>query len=101
MGVFILHVFIIVVQIVFFISSIKHKNKTNWNLLSSIQITSIIGSCIMMVYYNDLPGYGMQALTYLGEWFLCFCATIVYSVLFIISIITRFMIYLISKRKKK
>ena len=63
------YIVILIFQIILFVITIRKKNKKNlWRILFSAELISLLISIGLMIYYNNLPGYGfMPGLTYLGE----------------------------------
>ena len=83
----IFYIAVFVAQIVLFVLAIKRKTNKNWLTLFLAEIIPMIISLCLMIYYNNLPGYGfMPGLSYLAEVLFSFGATILYGVLFLVSV---------------
>lgn len=83
----ILYIAVFIAQIVLFVIAIKRKTNKSWLTLFLAEIIPMIISLCLMIYYNNLPGYGfMPGLSYLGEVLFSFGATILYGVLFLVSV---------------
>ena len=83
----IIYIIIFIVQIVLFVLAVKRKTNKTWIFLFSAEIIPMIISLCLMIYYNNLPGYGfMPGLSYLAEVLFSFGATILYGVLFLVSV---------------
>ena len=78
---------ILIFQIILFVISIRKKTKKLWRILFSAELVPLLISIGLMIYYNDLPGYGfMPGLTYLGEILFSLGAVVLYCISFLISI---------------
>ena len=65
----------------------SQENKKLWRILFSAELIPLLISIGLMIYYNNLPGYGfMPGLTYLGEVLFSFGAVVLYCISFLISI---------------
>ena len=65
----------------------SQENKKLWRILFSAELIPLLISIGLMIYYNNLPGYGfMPGLTYLGEILFSFGAVVLYCISFLISI---------------
>ena len=81
------YIVILIFQIILFVISIRKKTKKLWRILFSAELVPLLISIGLMIYYNDLPGYGfMPRLTYLGEVLFTFGADVLYCISFLISI---------------
>ncbi|MBQ8527578.1 MAG: hypothetical protein IJ429_03805 [Lachnospiraceae bacterium] len=92
------YIMIFVCQIVFLVKAIKKKNWKTWTILFVLEIASLIIALSLMVYYENLPGYGfMPGLSYLGEVLASFAAALLFFVIFLISAI---ICIVISEKKR-
>lgn len=81
------YIVIFIFQIILFVITIRKKTKKLWRILFSAELIPLLISIGLMIYYNNLPGYGfMPGLTYLGEVLFCFGAVVLYCISFLISI---------------
>ena len=81
------YIVILIFQIILFVISIRKKIKKLWRILFSAELVPLLISIGLMIYYNNLPGYGfMPGLTYLGEVLFSFGAVVLYCISFLISI---------------
>ncbi|HAB88400.1 MAG TPA: hypothetical protein DCE60_05225 [Coprococcus sp.] len=65
----------------------SQEKKKLWRILFSAELIPLLISIGLMIYYNNLPGYGfMPGLTYLGEVLFSFGAVVLYCISFLISI---------------
>jgi glucan phosphoethanolaminetransferase (alkaline phosphatase superfamily) len=81
------YIVILIFQIILFVISIRKKTKKLWRILFSAELVPLLISIGLMIYYNDLPGYGfMPGLTYLGETLFSLGAVVLYCINFLISI---------------
>lgn len=88
MSLFLLITYLVVfiVQIIFFVNAVKRKNKKHWVSLFSLEIIPAFIALGLMLYYENLPGYGfMPGLSYLGEVLSSFGAMVIYGIMFVIS----------------
>lgn len=88
MALFLLITYIVIFtfQIILFVITIRKKKKL-WRILFSAELIPLLISIGLMIYYNNLPGYGfMPGLTYLGEVLFSFGAVVLYCISFLISI---------------
>lgn len=89
MALFLLITYIVIFtfQIILFVITIRKKTKKLWRILFSSELIPLLISIGLMIYFNNLPGYGfMPGLTYLGEIFFSFGAVVLYCISFLISI---------------
>lgn len=89
MALFLLMTYIIILkfQIILFVIAVSKKIKKLWWILFSAELIPLLISIELMIYYNNLPGYGfMPGLTYLGEVLFSFGAGVLYCISFLISI---------------
>ena len=89
MALFLLITYIVIFtfQIILFVITIRKKTKKLWRILFSAELIPLLISIGLMIYYNNLPGYGfMPGLTYLGEVLFSFGAVVLYCISFLISI---------------
>ncbi len=99
----ILYIIIFILLLIFLIVNlIKYlKYKTKWVRLFLLNIFSIALFMILLIYYSNLPGYGfMPGLSYLFEVLLSFCAVILYSIILIIAIVSKLILFLLEKKKQ-
>ena len=81
------YIVIFIFQIILFAITIRKKTKKLWRILFSAELIPLLISIGLMIYYNNLPGYGfMPGLTYLGEILFSFGAVVLYCISFLISI---------------
>lgn len=101
---FMLAIFIIlfITQVTMLVKYIKKKNNKYIISTYCIDIFSIIIIKYLIYYYEYLaPRWEIApGLTYFEEEFICFCASIVYFVMFFITIVTN-IIVIKNKRKKQ
>ena len=77
------YIVILIFQIILFVITIRKKTKKLWWILFSAELIPLLISLGLMIYYNNLPGYGfMPGLTYLG----ILGAVVLYCISFLISI---------------
>ena len=94
----IFYIAVFVAQIVLFVLAVKRKTNKNWLTLFLAEIIPMIISLCLMIYYNNLPGYGfMPGLSYLAEVLFSFGATVLYGVLLLVSICS----FIVIKVKNK
>lgn len=89
MALFLLITYIVIFtfQIILFVITIRKKTKKLWWILFSSELIPLLISIGLMIYFNNLPGYGfMPGLTYLGEILFSFGAVVLYCISFLISI---------------
>ena len=89
MALFLLITYIVIFtfQIILFVITIRKKTKKLWRILFSSELIPLLISIGLMIYFNNLPGYGfMPGLTYLGEILFSFGAVVLYCISFLISI---------------
>ena len=89
MALFLLITYIVIFtfQIILFVIIIRKKTKKLWRILFSSELIPLLISIGLMIYFNNLPGYGfMPGLTYLGEILFSFGAVVLYCISFLISI---------------
>lgn len=61
------YIVILILQIILLVITIRKKTKKLWRTLFSIELIPMLISIGLMIYYNNLPGYGfMSGLSYLG-----------------------------------
>ena len=92
MSLFLLITFIeiLILQIILLVITIRKKTKKLWRILFSIELIPMFISIGVMIYYNNLPGYGfMPGLSYLGEVLSSFGAAVLYGISFLVSICSR------------
>jgi len=78
---------ILIFQIILFVMTVRKKTKKLWRILFSVELIPMLISIGLMIYYNNLPGYGfMPGLTYLGEVLFSLGAVVLYGISFLISI---------------
>ena len=81
------YIVIFIFQIILFVITIRKKTKKLWRILFSAELIPLLISIGLMIYFNNLPGYGfMPGLTYLGEVLFSFGAVVLYCISFLISI---------------
>lgn len=81
------YIVILIFQIILFVITIRKKTKKLWRILFSAELILLLISIGLMIYYNNLPGYGfMPGLTYLEEVMFSFGAVVLYCISFLISI---------------
>ena len=81
------YIVILIFQIILFVITIRKKTKKLWRILFSSELIPLLISIGLMIYFNNLPGYGfMPGLTYLGEVLFSFGAVVLYCISFLISI---------------
>ncbi|MDD6272709.1 MAG: hypothetical protein PUA90_04245 [bacterium] len=75
------------------------KNKFKWNKLLIFEIVFIVLTLILFIYYNNLPGFGfMPGFTYLGETLVNLASMILFIIIFLITLITKLIKYLVNKK---
>lgn len=87
--------------LIFFIVDLVRclKNKSKWNRLFIFEIISIILALFLFIYYNNLPGFGfMPGFTYLGETLVNLASMILFIIIFLITLITKLIKYLVNKK---
>jgi len=90
------YILILVLQITLLTAGIVRKTKKLWISLFTIEIISILTAAGLTLYYNSLPGYGfMPGLSYFGETLFSLAASIVYGVMFLLSVC----VYLVRRKK--
>ena len=83
-------------QVILFVYAVRRKTKKLWGIVFSSELFPMVIAICLMIYYNNLPGYGfMPGLAYIGEVLFSFGAAILYCVGFLIS----FCVYLVTSRK--
>ena len=83
----IIYIVILIFQIILFVITIRKKTKKIWRILFSAELIPLLISIGLMIYYNNLPGYGfMPGITYLGEILSSLGAVVLYCISFLISI---------------
>lgn len=68
----------------------KHSKKTEETLVEFVfvEVIPMLIANGLRIYYDSLPGYGiMPGLTYIGEVLYSYGASIIYCVLFVISVL--------------
>ena len=86
------------VQIGLLVFALKRLTTSHWCLLYVIEMLSVVAALILMVYFDNLPGYGMMpGLTYFAEVFYSFFASIGFGILLLISVF----VGLVAKRNKR
>lgn len=84
------YIAILILQIILLVITIRKKTKKLWRILFSIELIPMFISIGVMIYYNNLPGYGfMPGLSYLGEVLSSFGAAVLYGISFLVSICSR------------
>ena len=79
---------ILVLQIVLLVLSLRKKQKKLWLSLFLVEVIPMLIAIGLRIYYDSLPGYGiMPGLTYIGEVLYSYGASIIYCVLFVISVL--------------
>ena len=80
---------IFIIQIIILIKSIKKKEKKYWIIIFCLEIIPIILLIGLLYYYEYLVPRGglMPGLQYLGEKLTCLGASILYLVMFCVTII--------------
>lgn len=89
MALFLLITYIVafILQIVLLVVTIRKKTKRLWTLLFSVELIPMLVAIGLMIYYENLPGYGiMPGFSYLGEVLFSFGAAVLYGIFFLISI---------------
>lgn len=82
------YVMIFVLQIALLVLSIRKKQKKLWLSLFLVEVIPMLIANGLRIYYDSLPGYGiMPGLTYIGEVLYSYGASIIYCVLFVISVL--------------
>lgn len=95
----IIYVALLIYLIVNFVKCSKNKGK--WSRLFIFEIISVILAIVLSMYYDNLPGSGfMPGLTYIGEILISLGAAIVYGVMFVITLFTKIILYLLDKKKQ-
>ena len=83
----IIYIVILILQIILLVITIRKKTKKLWRTLFSIELIPMLISIGLMIYYNNLPGYGfLPGLSYLGEVLFSLGAAVLYGISFLISI---------------
>lgn len=78
---------IVIIVISYNIICDNHSQEKLWRILFSAELIPLLISIGLMIYYNNIPGYGfMPGLTYLGEVLFSFGAVVLYCISFLISI---------------
>ena len=54
------YIVIFIFQIILFVITIRKKKKKLWRILFSAELIPLLISIGLMIYYNDLPGYGFM-----------------------------------------
>lgn len=92
---FILCLIVFIIQIIILIKSIKKKDKKYWVSIFCLEIIPIMLLTYLMYYYDCLAPRGgfMPGLEYIGEELTCLVASILYCVMFCITIIASIIIF--------
>ena len=81
------YIVILILQIILLVKTIRKKTKKLWRTLFSIELIPMLISIVLMIYYDNLPGYGfMPGFSYLEEVLFSFGAAVLYGINFLISI---------------
>lgn len=95
----IFYLVIFIIQIILLVKAIKKKETKSWVKVFLLEVFSIIISITLWQYYEILPGYGfMPGLSYLGEVLFSFVSTILSAIMLFITICTKIIIYIRSKK---
>ena len=79
---------ILVLQIVLLVLSLRKKQKKLWLSLFLVEVIPMLIANGLRIYYDSLPGYGiMPGLTYIGEVLYSLGASIVYCLVFLVSVL--------------
>lgn len=79
---------ILVLQIVLLVLSLRKKQKKLWLSLFLVEVIPMLIANGLRIYYDSLPGYGiMPGLTYIGEVLYSYGASIVYCLVFVVSVL--------------
>lgn len=82
------YIVILVLQIVLLVLSLRKKQKKLWLSLFLVEVIPMLIVNGLRIYYDSLPGYGiMPGLTYIGEVLYSLGASIVYCLLFVVSVL--------------
>ena len=82
------YIVILVLQIVLLVLSIRKKQKKLWLSLFLVEVIPMLIANGLRIYYDSLPGYGiMPGLTYIGEVLYSYGASIVYCLVFVVSVL--------------
>lgn len=102
---FIMYMIILIILIITFIRCLKIKSK--WKFLFIFEIFSIILSAILLIYYNTMSNelhlgdIVTTDLSHIIEVAVSLFALIVYSIISLITLMTKLIIYFSEKTKKK
>lgn len=82
------YIVILVLQIALLVLSLRKKQKKLWLSLFLVEVIPMLIANGLRIYYDSLPGYGiMPGLTYIGEVLYSYGASIIYCVLFVVSVL--------------
>ena len=82
------YIVILVLQIVLLVLSLRKKQKNLWVSLFLVEAIPMLIANGLRVYYDSLPGYGiMPGLSYIREVLYSLGASIVYCLLFTVSVL--------------
>ena len=82
------YIVILVLQIVLLVLSLRKKQKKLWLILFLVEVIPMLIANGLRIYYDSLPGYGiMPGLTYIGEVLYSYGASIVYCLVFVVSVL--------------
>lgn len=82
------YIVILVLQMVLLVLSVRKKQKKLWLSLFLVEVIPMLIANGLRIYYDSLPGHGiMPGLTYIGEVLYSLGASIVYCLVFVVSVL--------------
>lgn|GEM_PF-3537150 len=97
--IFLVSIYMFLLQIIILTCCFKHIMK--WAHLIGFEIASIIIFFELMIFYDNLPGYGSApGLTHFAEVITLLGACILFSAMLVITIFLRIVVFLVKKKKE-
>lgn len=82
------YIMIFCFAIALLVLSLRKKQKKLWLSLFLVEVIPMLIANGLRIYYDSLPGHGiMPGLTYIGEVLYSYGASIIYCVLFVVSVL--------------
>ena len=81
------YIVILLLQIVLLVLSLRKEQKKLWLSLFLVEVIPLLIANGLRIYYDSLPGHGIRpGLTYIGEVLYSYGASIVYCLVFLVSV---------------
>ena len=85
MTLLIVYIFLLILQIVLLVQSIRKQQKRCWIVLFAAELLSALAAAGLCWYFEALPGGMFGNLTYIGEVLFSFGAAVTYGMFILVS----------------